>query len=123
MTSLGRPSEPPLSESHLVSLWHTRSQERVASALVGPGSRVEGFYSWEPLLEPVVLRKGQEYRLSQRLVSPTCLISSSGDVGRTCKIDGRTRRLRERSWLASPGHHWQEPRPKINTHECIHMYT
>ena len=77
MTSLGRPCEPPLAESQLVSLWHTRSQERVASALVGPSSRVEGFYSWEPLLEPVVLRKGQEYRLSLHLGSPVGPIGSN----------------------------------------------
>lgn len=67
VTALGRPAEPPLMEPALVSLWHAESQELLASALVGPTSRVDGFYAWEPLMEPLVLRKGQEYRLSQNL--------------------------------------------------------
>ena len=37
------------------------------STMVGPASRVDGFYAWEPLMEPVRLRPGEEYRLSQRL--------------------------------------------------------
>eukprot|EP00435_Cladocopium_sp_Y103_P038047 s32_g10.t1 len=66
ITALGRCAEPPLMEAALVSVWETKSQECLASALVGPTSRVDGFYAWEPLMEPVVLKKGQEYRLSQR---------------------------------------------------------
>ena len=54
-------------ETALVSLWHGGTQECLATATVGPSSRVEGFYAWEPLLEPVVLQKGQEYRLSMCL--------------------------------------------------------
>jgi len=67
VTALGRCAEPPLMEAALVSLWHGGTQECLASATVGPSSRVEGFYAWEPLLEPVVLQKGQEYRLSMHL--------------------------------------------------------
>eukprot|EP00438_Fugacium_kawagutii_P035127 Skav218767 [mRNA] locus=scaffold1372:258306:265296:- [translate_table: standard] len=66
VTALGRPAEPPLMEPALVSLWDAESQELLASALVGPTSRVDGFYAWEPLMEPLVLRKGQEYRLLRR---------------------------------------------------------
>lgn len=67
VTALGRCAEPPLMEAALVSLWHGGTQECLASATVGRSSRVEGFYAWEPLLEPVVLQKGQEYRLSMHL--------------------------------------------------------
>ncbi|CAK9015928.1 unnamed protein product [Durusdinium trenchii] len=66
LTALGRPAEPPLAEPAMVSLWHAGSQELLASAMVGPASRVDGFYAWEPLMEPIILREGQEYRLSQR---------------------------------------------------------
>lgn len=67
LTALGRPAEPPLAEPAMVSLWHAGSQELLASAMVGPASRVDGFYAWEPLMEPIILREGQEYRLSQPL--------------------------------------------------------
>lgn len=66
ITALGRCAEPPLMEAALVSVWDTKSQECLASALVGPTSRVDGFYAWEPLMEPLLLKKGQEYRMSQR---------------------------------------------------------
>ena len=52
-----------------MSLWSSESQECLASAMVGPTSRVDGFYAWEPLMEPLVLKKGQEYRLSQMLMT------------------------------------------------------
>ena len=70
ITALGRCAEPPLMEAALVSVWETQSQECLASALVGPTSRVDGFYAWEPLMEPLLLKKGQEYRLSQSLGIP-----------------------------------------------------
>jgi hypothetical protein len=70
ITALGRCAEPPLMEAALVSVWDTKSQECLASALVGPTSRVDGFYAWEPLMEPLLLKKGQEYRLSQPLGIP-----------------------------------------------------
>eukprot|EP00439_Symbiodinium_sp_Y106_P060137 s3078_g8.t2 len=66
VTALGRPCEPPLMEAAAVSLWHAASQDLLASIAVGPASRVEGSYAWERLPEAIVLRPGQEYRLTLR---------------------------------------------------------
>ncbi|CAE7282196.1 unnamed protein product [Symbiodinium sp. CCMP2456] len=66
VTALGRPCEPPLMEAAAVSLWHAASQDLLASISVGPASRVEGSYAWERLPEAIVLRPGQEYRLTLR---------------------------------------------------------
>lgn len=67
VTALGRPAEPPLMEAAMVTLWETETEESLVSAVVGPSSRVEGFYAWEPLAEPVALRRGREYRFSLRI--------------------------------------------------------
>ncbi|CAE8619905.1 unnamed protein product [Polarella glacialis] len=66
VTALGRLAEPPLMEGTVVTLWQTDTQEPLATAEVGPKSRVEGNYAWEPLTDELVLHAGKEYRLTQR---------------------------------------------------------
>ncbi|CAE8583485.1 unnamed protein product, partial [Polarella glacialis] len=66
VTALGRLAEPPLMEGSVVTLWQTDTQEPLATAEVGPKSRVEGNYAWEPLTDELVLHAGKEYRLTQR---------------------------------------------------------
>eukprot|EP00931_Biecheleriopsis_adriatica_P046987 TRINITY_DN27053_c0_g1_i1.p1 TRINITY_DN27053_c0_g1~~TRINITY_DN27053_c0_g1_i1.p1 ORF type:complete len:535 (+),score=129.89 TRINITY_DN27053_c0_g1_i1:47-1651(+) len=66
VTALGRPADPPLMESAIVTLWSVECEECMANAVVGPSSRVEGQFAWEPLSEAILLKAGKEYRLTQR---------------------------------------------------------
>lgn len=66
VTALGRAAEKPLLETIPVTLWSAETQAPLAMVDVGPASRVESAYAWEPLAAHVQLRAGEEYRLTQR---------------------------------------------------------
>lgn len=66
ITALGRHVDSALAESATVTLWLADTHEVVATADIGPGSKVEGNYAFEPLSTEVEARVGVEYRLTQR---------------------------------------------------------
>merc|ERR1712060_662607 len=65
VTSLGRQALTPLHGSAHVSLWAADTGQRLAFAVVGPTSAVEGGYAFGLLKNEVALTAGKEYRISQ----------------------------------------------------------
>lgn len=57
-----------LSRATTVSLWEVSTKKVLGSVDVGPSSTVKDGYAWENLASPVDIKKGEKYRIVQKVV-------------------------------------------------------
>jgi len=69
ITHLGRGSGGTLNENADVTLWDVSTERRVARVSVGPGSRYNDNYHFEPLSEPLLVTRGTTYRITQACIT------------------------------------------------------